>query len=30
VRHVEWQFRDFCGAVPDLDDRTLLAAVAVP
>jgi sigma-B regulation protein RsbU (phosphoserine phosphatase) len=30
VQHVERRYRDFCGDAPDLDDRTLLAAVAVP
>jgi sigma-B regulation protein RsbU (phosphoserine phosphatase) len=30
VEHVERYFRDFCNGLPDMDDRTLLAAVAVP
>jgi sigma-B regulation protein RsbU (phosphoserine phosphatase) len=30
VRHVERQYKDYCHGAPDLDDRTLLAAVAVP
>jgi len=30
VQHVERQFHDFCAGAPELDDRTLLAAVAVP
>ena len=30
VQHVERYYRDFCGGAPDLDDRTLVAAVAVP
>jgi sigma-B regulation protein RsbU (phosphoserine phosphatase) len=30
VLHVERRFQDFCNGLPDLDDRTLLAAVAVP
>jgi phosphoserine phosphatase RsbU/P len=30
VRHLERRFKDFCNGLPDLDDRTLLAAVAVP
>jgi sigma-B regulation protein RsbU (phosphoserine phosphatase) len=30
VGHIERHFRDFCGGAPDQDDRTLLAAVAVP
>jgi sigma-B regulation protein RsbU (phosphoserine phosphatase) len=30
VQHVEWLYRDYRGDLPDLDDRTLLAAVAVP
>jgi sigma-B regulation protein RsbU (phosphoserine phosphatase) len=30
VRHLERLARDFCGPRPDEDDRTLLAAVAVP
>ena len=30
VEHVERYYRDFCNGLPDMDDRTLLAAVAVP
>ncbi|MCI0460233.1 MAG: serine/threonine-protein phosphatase [Gemmataceae bacterium] len=30
VHHVERLARDFCGPGPDMDDRTLLAVVAVP
>jgi sigma-B regulation protein RsbU (phosphoserine phosphatase) len=30
VGHVERQYKDFCGGVPEMDDRTLVAAVAVP
>jgi sigma-B regulation protein RsbU (phosphoserine phosphatase) len=30
VQHVEWHFQRFRGDAPDMDDRTLLAAVAVP
>jgi sigma-B regulation protein RsbU (phosphoserine phosphatase) len=30
VQHVEWHFQHYRGDSPDLDDRTLLAAVAVP
>jgi sigma-B regulation protein RsbU (phosphoserine phosphatase) len=30
VGHIERHYRDFCGDAPVLDDRTLLAAVAVP
>jgi len=30
VQHIERHYRDFCHGAPDLDDRTLLAAVAVP
>jgi sigma-B regulation protein RsbU (phosphoserine phosphatase) len=30
VQHVERQYQDFCNGIPDMDDRTLLAAVAVP
>ncbi len=30
VGHIERYFKDFCPDSPDLDDRTLLAAVAVP
>jgi sigma-B regulation protein RsbU (phosphoserine phosphatase) len=30
VGHVERQFKDFCGSAPEMDDRTLVAAVAVP
>jgi sigma-B regulation protein RsbU (phosphoserine phosphatase) len=30
VQHVERYYKDFCGEAPDMDDRTLLAAVAVP
>jgi sigma-B regulation protein RsbU (phosphoserine phosphatase) len=30
VRHLERRFKDFCNGLPDMDDRTLLAAVAVP
>jgi sigma-B regulation protein RsbU (phosphoserine phosphatase) len=30
VRHIERRYKDFCDGTPDLDDRTLLAAVAVP
>jgi serine phosphatase RsbU (regulator of sigma subunit) len=30
VNHVERLYRDFCGEAPDMDDRTLLAVVAVP
>jgi sigma-B regulation protein RsbU (phosphoserine phosphatase) len=30
VAHVERHFRAFCNGVPEHDDRTLLAAVAVP
>jgi sigma-B regulation protein RsbU (phosphoserine phosphatase) len=30
VQHVEWHFRNYRGDAPDLDDRTVLAAVAVP
>jgi sigma-B regulation protein RsbU (phosphoserine phosphatase) len=30
VRHIERHYKDFCNGAPDMDDRTLLAAVAVP
>lgn len=30
VQHIERHYRAFCNGAPDLDDRTLLAAVAVP
>jgi sigma-B regulation protein RsbU (phosphoserine phosphatase) len=30
VRHIERHYKDFCNGAADLDDRTLLAAVAVP
>jgi sigma-B regulation protein RsbU (phosphoserine phosphatase) len=30
VQHVERHYRDFTAGAPDLDDRTILAAVAVP
>jgi sigma-B regulation protein RsbU (phosphoserine phosphatase) len=30
VQHVEWHFQNYRGDAPDLDDRTVLAAVAVP
>jgi sigma-B regulation protein RsbU (phosphoserine phosphatase) len=30
VRHIERLYKDFCHGATDLDDRTLLAAVAVP
>jgi len=30
VRHIERHYRDFCAGEPDHDDRTILAAVAVP
>jgi sigma-B regulation protein RsbU (phosphoserine phosphatase) len=30
VDHVERRYRDFCNGLPDMDDRTLLAGVAVP
>jgi sigma-B regulation protein RsbU (phosphoserine phosphatase) len=30
VEHLERHYRDFCNGLPDMDDRTLLAAVAVP
>jgi sigma-B regulation protein RsbU (phosphoserine phosphatase) len=30
VQHIERRYRDFCGGTPDMDDRTLLAGVAVP
>jgi sigma-B regulation protein RsbU (phosphoserine phosphatase) len=30
VRHIERRYKDFCDGTADLDDRTLLAAVAVP
>jgi sigma-B regulation protein RsbU (phosphoserine phosphatase) len=30
VQHIERHYKDFCNGAPDLDDRTLLAAVAVP
>jgi sigma-B regulation protein RsbU (phosphoserine phosphatase) len=30
VKHIERHYRDFCQGAPDRDDRTLLAAVAVP
>jgi sigma-B regulation protein RsbU (phosphoserine phosphatase) len=30
VRHIEVHYKDFCQGAPDMDDRTLLAAVAVP
>src|SRR5262249_16808051 len=30
VHHVERRFKDFCNGRPDRDDRTLMAAVAVP
>jgi sigma-B regulation protein RsbU (phosphoserine phosphatase) len=30
VQHVERHYKAFCNGAPDLDDRTLLAAVAVP
>ncbi len=30
VQHIEWHFKHFRGEAPDLDDRTLLAVVAVP
>jgi sigma-B regulation protein RsbU (phosphoserine phosphatase) len=30
VQHIERHYKDFCQGAPDMDDRTLLAAVAVP
>jgi len=30
VQHVEWHFQSYRGDGPDMDDRTVLAAVAVP
>jgi sigma-B regulation protein RsbU (phosphoserine phosphatase) len=30
VQHIERHYKAFCNGTPDLDDRTLLAAVAVP
>jgi sigma-B regulation protein RsbU (phosphoserine phosphatase) len=30
VQHIERHFQDFCNGAPEMDDRTLLAAVAVP
>ncbi len=30
VQHIERHYKNFCGGAPDMDDRTLLAAVAVP
>jgi serine phosphatase RsbU (regulator of sigma subunit) len=30
VQHVERHYREYRGHAPDLDDRTLLAMVAVP
>ncbi|HEV3083426.1 MAG TPA: GAF domain-containing SpoIIE family protein phosphatase [Gemmataceae bacterium] len=30
VQHIERHYRDFCQGAADMDDRTLLAAVAVP
>jgi sigma-B regulation protein RsbU (phosphoserine phosphatase) len=30
VEHLERHYRHFCNGLPDMDDRTLLAAVAVP
>jgi sigma-B regulation protein RsbU (phosphoserine phosphatase) len=30
VQHIERHYRDFTAGAPDLDDRTILAAVAVP
>jgi len=30
VQHIERHYRDFCHGAPDMDDRTLLAAAAVP
>jgi serine phosphatase RsbU (regulator of sigma subunit) len=30
VQHVERHYSAFCNGTPDMDDRTLLAAVAVP
>jgi sigma-B regulation protein RsbU (phosphoserine phosphatase) len=30
VQHIERFYKDFCHGAPDMDDRTLLAAVAVP
>jgi phosphoserine phosphatase RsbU/P len=30
VEHLERHYRDFCNGLPDMDDRTLLAAVGVP
>jgi sigma-B regulation protein RsbU (phosphoserine phosphatase) len=30
VQHIERHFKAFCNGAPDMDDRTLLAAVAVP
>jgi sigma-B regulation protein RsbU (phosphoserine phosphatase) len=30
VRHIERQYQDYCNGTADLDDRTLLAVVAVP
>ena len=30
VRHIEREYEEFCQGVPDVDDRTLLAALAVP
>jgi sigma-B regulation protein RsbU (phosphoserine phosphatase) len=30
VQHLERHYKAFCNGAPDLDDRTLLAAVAVP
>jgi sigma-B regulation protein RsbU (phosphoserine phosphatase) len=30
VQHIERHYKGFCNGAPDMDDRTLLAAVAVP
>ena len=30
VQHIERHYKAFCNGAPDMDDRTLLAAVAVP
>jgi sigma-B regulation protein RsbU (phosphoserine phosphatase) len=30
VQHIDRHYRDFCNGAPEMDDRTLLAAVAVP
>jgi sigma-B regulation protein RsbU (phosphoserine phosphatase) len=30
VRHLERRFKDFCNGLPDMDDRTVVAAVGVP